>query len=177
MGHLWQERGQAPDRAGQRLQGHGHRPQQGERSRSYNLIPNLRIILCKDVNLSLFFLCCRPLLAHCPNSCWADWPAQAGSNRKAGRGKSMKLKLLLLYSIHTTYEIIQVTEPQNISNGPSLSQGRKNLNLSQGQEHLCICPVREQSYAATHPPRSPVNRKFRNGLPPPILVTYYGFGQ
>ena len=35
----------------------------------------------------------------------------------------MKLKLFLLYSIHATYEIIQMTEPQNISTGPSLPEG------------------------------------------------------
>ena len=57
-----------------------------------------------------FVLCCRSLLTHWLNSCWADWPAQAGSNRKAGRGKSMKLKLLLLYSIHATYGRIQMSE-------------------------------------------------------------------
>ena len=40
-------------------------------------------------------------------SCWTDWPAQAGSNWKAGRGKSMQLKFLLLYRIHVTYRRIQ----------------------------------------------------------------------
>ena len=37
-----------------------------------------------DVLLRIFVLCCRSLLTHWYNSCWADWPAQAGSNRKAG---------------------------------------------------------------------------------------------
>ena len=64
----------------------------------------------RDVLLRLLVLCCHSLLTHWHNSCWADWPAQAGSNRKAGRGKSMKLKLLLLYSIHATYGRIQMTE-------------------------------------------------------------------
>ena len=35
--------------------------------------------------------CCGSLLAHWVNSRWADWPAQASSNRKTGRDKSMKL--------------------------------------------------------------------------------------
>ena len=56
-----------------------------------------------DVSFSLLVLCSRSLLTHWNNSCWADWPAQAGNNRKAGRGKSTKLKLLLLYSIYATY--------------------------------------------------------------------------
>ena len=71
-------------------------------------------------NLRLLVLCCHPLLTHWLNSCWADWPAQAGSNRKAGRGKSVKLKLLLLYSIHATYRRIQMTEMQKSQSKTSL---------------------------------------------------------
>ena len=64
----------------------------------------MRVLRNRDVSLSLLVYSCLYLLVltHWHNTCWADWPAQAGSNRKAGRGKSMKLKLLLLYSIHTT---------------------------------------------------------------------------
>ena len=54
-------------------------------------------------------LCCRSLLTHCHNSCVPDWPAQACRHRKAVRDKGIKLKLLLLYSIHTTYRKIQMT--------------------------------------------------------------------
>ena len=58
----------------------------------------------KYVNLSLLVVRCRSLLSHWLNSSLADWPARAGSKRQAGRGKSMKLKLLLWYSMHATYE-------------------------------------------------------------------------
>ena len=64
----------------------------------------------KDILIRLLVLCCRSLLTHWHNSCWADWPDQAGSNRKAERGKSTKLKLLLWYSIHATYGRIQMTD-------------------------------------------------------------------
>ena len=57
----------------------------------------------RDVWLSLLDLFYHSLLTHGHNGCWADWPAQDGSNRKAGRGKSMKPKLLPLYNIHATY--------------------------------------------------------------------------
>ena len=42
------------------------------------------------------------------------------SNRKAGRGKSMKQKLLLLCSIHATYRRTLMTEMQSISNDPCM---------------------------------------------------------
>ena len=61
------------------------------------------------VTSTLNSFCCS-LMAHWLKSCWADWRAQAGSNRKAERGNSMKLKLLLQYSIHATYRRIQMTE-------------------------------------------------------------------
>ena len=48
---------------------------------------------CIDVFLRLLVLCCRSLLTHWHDSCWADWPAQVVSSRKAGRTKGMKLKL------------------------------------------------------------------------------------
>ena len=66
-----------------------------------------------DILPSLLVLCWHSLLTHMCKSCWADWPAQAGSNRKAGRGKSMMLKLLILYSIHATYGNLQMTEESN----------------------------------------------------------------
>ena len=97
-----------------------------------------------DVSFSLLVLCCRSLLTHWHNSCWADWPAQAGSNRKAGRGKSMKLKLLLLYSIHATYGRIQMTEMQKSLSETSmiLLPGGLILQLSchpVGRKNLTIC--------------------------------------
>ena len=54
-----------------------------------------------DIRLSV--ICCGILKTHWHSSCWADWPGLAGRNRKAGRGKRMKLKLFLLCSIHATY--------------------------------------------------------------------------
>ena len=60
----------------------------------------------------LLFLCCHILVTHWHNSCWADSPAQAGSNRKAGGGKSMRLKFIFLYGIHVTYRKMQMTEIQ-----------------------------------------------------------------
>ena len=95
---------------------------------------DISFVEVRDVLLRLFWFCCHSLLTHWHNSCWADWPAQAGSNRKAGRGKSMKLKLLLLYSIHATYGRIQRTEmpkslkktpmPPSFSTHPSSSKQR-----------------------------------------------------
>ena len=41
----------------------------------------------------------------------------------------MKLKLRLLYSIHATYEIIHMTEPQNISTGPSQMMGKEVIRI------------------------------------------------
>ena len=52
--------------------------------------------LLETLSPFLSFRACS--LSHWLKSCWAEWPTQAGSNRKAGGGKSMKLKLLLLYS-------------------------------------------------------------------------------
>ena len=72
----------------------------------------LPIPYSRDISLRLFVLCFRSLLTHRHNSCWAEWPAQVGRIRKAGRGKSMKLKLPLLYSIHVTYGGVQMTEMQ-----------------------------------------------------------------
>ena len=69
---------------------------------SFIFPPRRSLRLINDVFLSLLVLCCCSLITQWHNCCWADWTAQAGSNRKAGRGKSMKPKLLLLYSIHTT---------------------------------------------------------------------------
>ena len=51
------------------------------------------------VFLRLLVLCFCCLLTHWHNNYWADWPAQAGSNRKAGKGNNMELKSLLLLSI------------------------------------------------------------------------------
>ena len=44
----------------------------------------------KDILLILLVLCCSSLLTRWLNNCSADWLSQAGSNRKAGRGLSIK---------------------------------------------------------------------------------------
>ena len=44
------------------------------------------------VSLRLLVPCCCSLLTHYHNSCWADWPPQGDSNRKAGRSRSAQLK-------------------------------------------------------------------------------------
>ena len=53
-----------------------------------------------DVFLRLLVLGCRSLLTNRHNRYSADWPDHASAKRKAGGGKSMKLRSLFLYDFH-----------------------------------------------------------------------------
>ena len=97
----------------------------------------------KDILLILLVLCCSSLLTRWLNNCSADWLSQAGSNRKAGRGLSIKFLCCFFcipFKIQTTYERIQMS---------AMQKRPKNIYLPRDNAYpfRCICPSQRAGYS------------------------------